>query len=93
MPGCLDDVRNSLVLQRRRRRGLLREERLTRLLTEIHTSVGGRLAGWAIKLTGLLDRLIEQDKVLLMGRQIQMLKVQLLRGWCRQARRTGGKPW
>jgi hypothetical protein len=36
-------------------------------------------------LTVWLDRLIEQDKVLLMRRQIQVLKVLLMRGWCRQA--------
>jgi hypothetical protein len=33
----------------------------------------------------LLGRLIEQDKVLLMRRQVQMLEFLLLRGLCRQA--------
>jgi hypothetical protein len=60
---------------------------------QIHTSVGGRLRDRAaVRLTVLLDRLIEQDEVLLMKRQIQMRKLLLMRGWCRQARGTGGKP-
>ena len=61
------------------------------LIGLIYTSVGGRLRDRAIRLT-MFDRLIEQDEVLLMGRQVQMLQLQLLRGWCRQARDTGGKP-
>ena len=34
----------------------------------------------------LLDRVIEQDEVLLMRGKIQMLEFLLLRGLCRQAR-------
>lgn len=84
-PGCLKDVRDS-------RR--LRDERLAdRLLILNHTSVGGRLRNWVTMLTGRLVRLWEQDEVLLRKRQIQGLLWQWLRGWCRQARRTGGKPW
>lgn len=84
----LDEICNSRVLQRRRSRGLLRKELLAAmLLISIHTSVGGVLGSRAIRLTVLLDRLIEQDEVLL-----KVLLMQLLRGWCRQARGTGGKP-
>lgn len=70
MPCGLDDASNALVLQRWRGRGLLlREERLvTMLLNSIHTSVGGRLRDRAVRLTEGLDRLIEQDEVLLMRR-------------------------
>lgn len=74
VPSGLDDVCNSLVLQRRRRRGLLREEELVAmLLISIHTSVGGVLREGATRLTVLFDRLIEENKVLLMWRQIEML--------------------
>jgi hypothetical protein len=74
VPSGLDDVCNSLVLQRRRCRGLLREKELaTMLLISIHTSVGGVLQDRATRLTVLFDRLIEQNKVLLIGRQIEML--------------------
>jgi hypothetical protein len=89
MSGSLDDAGNSLVLQRRQRREKLV---VARWLAVVYTSVGGRLRDRAVRLT-LSDRLIEQDEVLL-GRQVQvlMLLLQLLRGWGRQARRTGGKP-
>jgi hypothetical protein len=50
-----------------------------------HTSAGGRLGNRAVRLTFLLDRLVEQDEVLLLGRQPQVLEVLLLRGLCRQA--------
>lgn len=92
MPCGLDDAGNSLVLQRRRR-GLLRVELLAAMLLVglVYTSVGRRLRDRAIRWT-LFDRLIEQDEVLLVRRQVQMLQLQLLRGWGRQARRTGGKP-
>lgn len=93
VPCGLDDVGNSLILQGRRR-GLLREKRKVAMLLAglVYTSVGGRLRGRAVRLT-MFDRLIEQDEVLLVRRQVQMLlQLQLLRGWCRQARRTGGKP-
>ena len=74
MPGCLDDASNALVLQRRRGRKLLRKQRsVSKLLIWVHTSDGGRLRDWATKLTVLLDRLIEQNKVLLMWRQVQVL--------------------
>jgi len=74
VPSSLDDASNPLVLQGRRGRDLLlRKQRLmTMLLILIYTSVGGRLRDRAIRLT-MIDRLIEQDKVLLMGRQIQVL--------------------
>jgi hypothetical protein len=69
VPSGLDDASNALVLQGRRGRDLLlREQRLmTMLLVLIYTSVGGRLRDGATRLT-LLDRLIEQDEVLLMRR-------------------------
>ncbi len=75
---------------RRRGRGRARlvELRLVAaesLLTD-YTSVGRRLGDRAVRLTVLLDRLIEQDKVLLMRGQVQMLEFLLLRGLCRQAR-------
>lgn len=82
----LNDACNTLVLQRRRGRGLLRKKRLgTLMLIQMYTSAGGRLRDRTVRLTAWFDRLIEQDKVLLLWRQIQMLKMQLLRGWCRQA--------
>ena len=82
----LNDACNTLVLQRRRGRGLLRKELLgTLMLIQMYASVGGRLRDRAVRLTAWFDRLIEQDKVLLLRRQIQMLKMHLLRGWCRQA--------
>lgn len=81
----LDDAGNTLILQRRRGRGLLLKELLwAMLLSCVYTSVGGRLRGRSVRLTWF-DRLIEQDKVLLLRGQIQMLKVLLMRGWCRQA--------
>jgi hypothetical protein len=81
VPGGLDDACNSLVLQRRRGRELLRKQRLvTMLLVWVHTSDGGRLRDAATRLTVLIDRLIEQDEVLLMWRQIQVLELLLLRG-------------
>jgi len=70
----LDDASNSLVLQRRRGRDLLLRKQglVTMLLICVYTSVGGRLRDRAIMLTKF-DRLIEQDEVLLMRRQIQVL--------------------
>lgn len=94
VPCSLDDVCNSLVLERGRGSLLLLSRKKLRLLATmllivvVYTSVGGDRA---VRLT-LFDRLIEQDEVLLVGGQIQMLELQLLRGWGRQARRTGGKP-
>lgn len=75
MPSGLDDAGNALVLQRRRREGgLLREERLSAvLLSCVYTSVGGRLRGLTTRLTERLGRLREQDKVLMLGRQIEVL--------------------
>jgi hypothetical protein len=82
----LNDACNTLVLQRRRGRGLLRKELLgTLMLIQSCTSVVGRLRDGTVRLTAWFDRLIEQDKVLLLWGQVQMLKMQLLRGWCRQA--------
>lgn len=90
VPCCVDDVCNSLVLQRRRGRGLLRKELGTMLLISVHNS-GGVLRDGAIMLR-VFDRLIEQDKVLLVVWQIELLKLLLMCRLCRQARRTGGKP-
>jgi len=56
------------------------------LLWLVYTSDGGRLRDRALVRLTMIDRLIEQDKVLLVRRQIQVLKLQLLRGVCRQAR-------
>ncbi len=93
MPCGLDDAGNTVVLQRRRGRELLREQWLVAmLLICVYTSVGGRCGG-TTRLTVWFDRLIEQDKVLLLRGQIQVLKVQLMRGWCRQAWGAGGEPW
>ena len=83
VPCCLDDVCNSLVLQRRRK------VVATMLLIQVDTS-GGRLESGAIMWTVLCDRLIEQDKVL---KRWWLLLCWWLRGECRQARWTGGKPW
>ncbi len=48
----------------------------------------------AVRLTTVrFDRLIEQDKVLLMRREIEMVADLRLRGVCRQAWGTEGKPW
>jgi hypothetical protein len=60
-------------------------ESLLVLMMVDHTSVGRRLRDRAVRLTMLLGRLVEQDKVLLMRRQVQMLEFLLLRGLCRQA--------
>lgn len=70
MSGSLDEVGNNSLVRQRRRRGLLREERLGAILLAvlIYSSAGGRLRGRArIRLTRF-DRLIEQDEVLLEGR-------------------------
>lgn len=91
MPCGLDDVGNSLILQRRRQGLLMLRMRKKRLVGLVYTSDGGRLRDCAVARLTIFDRLIVQDKVLL-GRQIQLLLVQLLRGRCRQARSTGGKP-
>src|SRR3954452_13282678 len=85
VPCGLDDVGNSLVLQRRRRGLLLmliREQRLAAILLAgiVYTSVGGRLRDRAVVRLTLFDRLIEQDEVLLVRRQVQVLELQLLRG-------------
>ena len=93
VPCGLDDAGNSLVLQRRRRDLLLLVELVVAMLLVglVYTSVGGRLRDRAVRLT-MFDRLIEQDEVLL-WRQVQMgLMLQLVRGWCRQAGGTGGRP-
>ena len=74
VPCSLDDVCNALVLQRRRRR-LLREQMLSVMLLLaglIYTLVGRRLRDRAIRLT-MLDRLVEQDEVPLVGREIEVL--------------------
>lgn len=73
MPCCLDDLSNSLILQVRSGRSG-RYLVLLVLLVLMLTSYGGRLRDRAVRLMTLRWR-IEQDKVLLMWRQIQMLKL------------------
>jgi len=73
--------------------------RIRRLVAElrmvvVYTSLGRRLRdGAATRLrVRLPGGLIEQDEVVLIVGQVEMLKMQLLRGCCRQARWSGGKP-
>jgi hypothetical protein len=87
MPCSLDDLGHSLVLQRRRGRVLLnlRAAVMRGRVTPLGMSQG---CGRRATMLRPRRRLVEQDEVLLRGLHGR----ELMRGWCRQARRTGGKP-
>ena len=94
MARCLDYLSDALVLQVRRRRSrLLLKGGSYGVLAWLGEGVGG---GPVINVAGG-RRLIEQDEVLLLlllllWGLLRLLLLRWLRGMCRQARRTGGKP-
>lgn len=70
---------------------LLMLTELMRRVTAVLYIRSTRLLSVVSRLTGPWGRLIEQDEVLL--RLLDGWAELLLRGLCRQAGRTGGKPW
>lgn len=90
MPCCLDDLLYAVILKSRRcARITTADARVIAVERSKGGCCGGRRGGRAVNGYSRGLRRVEQDEVLL---RRALKAVLLLRGWCRRARRTGGKP-
>lgn len=89
MPCCLDDLLDALIAKSRRRARITTAgARAVAVERSKGGCDGGRRRGGTVNGCSRGLRRVEQDEVLL-GRALEVVR---LRGWCRLALGTGGRP-